>query len=133
MTNTVRIMPLQPIEAQPPMFPDAWERPVWCIPDCDGDSVAVSQADWMEMSDPIMWDGTDEAHDAIVAALRPLGVTILFDDIDADELDQPMPALQLRSVHSKFPTVGFIPPMCSIQQTPGGPVPFVILPPEATA
>ena len=82
---------------------------------------------WHEVSEPIVWDGSDEAYDAIEAFLRPLGVTILLDDIDADELDEPMPALQLRNVSSTFPTVGFIPPMARIRREGDS---FVILPPE---
>ena len=77
--------------------------------------------------DPIVWDGSDAAHGAIEELLRPLGVTILLDDIDADELDEPMPALQLRNISSAFPTVGFITPMGSIRAEGDS---FAILPPE---
>lgn len=74
----------------------------------------------------ITWDGSDEAFDAIVEAL-PHGMGVLFDDIDADELDEPMPALQLREISSKFPTRGFIVPMGRIRIEGGS---FAILPPE---
>lgn len=78
----------------------------------------------------ITWDGTDAAHGAIEELLRPLGVTILLDDIDADELDEPMPALQLRNISSAFPTVGFITPMGSIRAEGDS---FAILPPEVAS
>lgn len=91
-----------------------------CTPTCGCE-------DNREATTVIKWNGNDEAYDAIEALLRPLGVTILLDDIDADELDEPMPALQLRNVSSKFPTVGFITPMGRIRIEGDS---FAILPPK---
>lgn len=132
--KTVYIMPKKPIEA---------ERTEWANPFGGYDDVYRAIDDpgviyhedieqsycnsvWHEVTE-IVWDGNDEAYDAIEELLRPLGVTILLDDIDAYELDEPMPALQLRNIFSTFPTVGFIPPMGRIRREGNS---FVILPPE---
>jgi len=126
MTDTVRIMPRQPIEAKRDEFGEGYyvERGTSII---QRDYLNSGGVGWVEVSDPIVWDGTDAAFDAIEELLRPLGVTILLDGIDAHELDEPMPALQLRDIFSAFPTVGFIPPMGRIRAEGDS---FAILPPE---
>ena len=125
--NIVRIMPRQPIEAERINRPPAFRSLGREVLHHDGHETFLSARYWHEVSDPIVWDGSDAAHGAIEALLRPLGVTILLDDIDADELDEPMPALQLRNISSAFPTVGFITPMGSIRAEGDS---FAILPPE---
>lgn len=64
MTEIVRIVPRQPIEAR---LVDGGCAYFWV--DSGGVERAGTPSDWVEVSDPIVWDGTDTMVAKVAAAL----------------------------------------------------------------
>lgn len=73
MTDTERIMPRQPIEAERVNRPPAFRSLGREVLHHDGHETFLSARYWHEVSDPIVWDGTDLAWVRVRAAL-PAGM-----------------------------------------------------------
>ena len=127
MTDTVRIMPKQPIEAVPSdeigiATYRSWGREVVHH---DGDETLMKANLWHEVSDPIVWDGTDESFRAIREALAH-GQGVLEVWLGDDEYE---PHIEITS-RSTLNRVGLVVHGAGVRIEGDS---FVILPSEVTA
>lgn len=94
------VMPIAPIRAAEGVEYDAARGVEFAVTDLaagidpDGETVTLSATNWVEVPEPIVWDGSDEARQAIATMLAPTTFTLYqfkaetWIEIDEVEIDQ---------------------------------------------